>query len=370
MLKTPLKNALRSLRTRSGLRQQELAARVGVSRQAVIAIEQGKAEPSTGVSLRLARELGCTVEQLFQISERERPLEVDFAGVAAAGSGRRVALAKVGARWVAHALPADQPSSLLTAADGLLLGKPHGGRARVSPLRDPETLRDALVAVGCDPALGLVSARLSERGARLTWLHAPSEAALETLARGHAHLAGLHLLDEESGLFNAPFVRQRFPGRSMAVVGLARWEQGFVVRKGNPLSIRSAGDLVRARLINREPGSGARVLLDRLLRKAGVRPALVAGYDSSAHGHLAVAQAVTLGAADVGIATRGAAQAHGLRFLPLSEERFDLVLPGEALDEASIGRLIETLRSRSFRRELGALIGYGVARSGDVEMLS
>ena len=105
-------------------------------------------------------------------------------------------------------------------------------------------------------------------------------------------------------------------------------------------------------------------------QKIRFTPPHLAGYDSSAHGHLAVAQAVTLGAADVGIATRGAAQAHGLRFLPLSEERFDLVLPGEALDEASIGRLIETLRSRSFRRELGALIGYGVARSGDVEMLS
>jgi molybdate-binding protein len=263
------------------------------------------------------------------------------------------------------------------AADGLVqarqeMRRPRGhrlsGTVQVRLLRGRAALRGNILVLGCDPALGLLSAWLSERrpDARVIWLHAPSMAALEVLAQGGAHLAGTHLLDERSREFNVPFVRALFPHRSTMVINLARWEEGFVLRSGNPLRIRKVEDLARAqvRWINREPGSGARRLLDRLLTKARLPPHRVNGYQRVAAGHLAVAQAVAMDAADAGIATRAAALANGLDFIPLTEERSDLVVPQELSGDPRIGRMVDALESRTFRRELATLDGYQVAQSG------
>ena len=266
-----------------------------------------------------------------------------------------MALANIAGRWVAHPL-ANDPS---IAADALAPGGATSLFA-VEPLRDEVLLRRNLLVLGCDPALGILAARLADRHARLRWLHAPSEAALEGLRRGHAHVAGIHLFDEETSRFNAPFVRRALPGASL--LPLARWELGFVVASKNPLGISEARDVVRrgVRLVNREPGSGGRKLLDRVLLRAGVRKP---GRDVLiACGHQAVAEAVALGAADVGVATRAAAEARDLHFLPLSEERFDLVLPAGALEDDRIGWLVDALASRTFRRELSALRGYRAAK--------
>lgn len=238
----------------------------------------------------------------------------------------------------------------------------------VVPLRDRGALRENILAIGCDPALGLLSAWLGERHpeSRVIWLHAPSMAALGILAQGGAHVAGAHLLDEESREFNVPFVRSFFPNRSMVVINVARWEEGFVVRPGNPLRIRFVQDVARPnlRFINREAGSGARRLLDRLLAKAGTAPAEVNGYERTAAGHLAVAQAVAMGFVDVGIAMRASSLAHGLDFVPLAEERSDLVLPQELCGDPRVGRMIDALESRAFRRELSSLGGYQLSESG------
>ncbi|GAC1340434.1 MAG: hypothetical protein NVSMB23_10730 [Myxococcales bacterium] len=375
---------LSRFRLARGLSQVELAARAGISRQALSALEAGRSQPSMAVALRLARELGKGVEDLFWLPE-EAPVaaELSQAVGGARGPGRggavargplRVALAEVGGRLVAHPLAADDPGSLLTAADGLLPAASTplraGAAVRVRPLRSRRAVRDNLLVVGCDPALSLLAARLPDRsaGSRLAWVHKGSLSALETLARGHAHLAGAHLRDEASGEFNVPAVHALFPGRAMILVTLARWEQGIAVARGNPLGIRRAGDFGRpgVRLVNREAGAAARALLDRLLRKAGVPPRSVAGYDRLAQGHLAVAAAVASGGADAGISTRAAALAHGLSFVPLEEERFDLVLTREGAADPRVGRLLETLRSKVLRRELGTLPGYSAARSGEV----
>ena len=340
-----MKNAVRQLRQARGLEQAELARLCGVSRQTVSSIERGRTDPSTALSLALAAALRCRVEDLFWLAEGGS-LEVEVAPPLAAGPrGSRAAVACIDGRFVAHALPADD---LATTADALLPAR--GRTARL--LRPAAALREGLLAVGCDPALGLLAAHLAPRQ-RLVWLQASSTAALRALARGQAHLAGAHLFDEE-------FIRAHLPGREVLVVNLARWREGLAVAPRNPKGIHGPEDLARVRIVNREPGSGARALLDRILEK---HPK---GYATVLASHAAVAQAVAMGAADAGVTTESAAIAHGLGFLPLSEERSDLVLPVELAAEPRGAQVLDTLRSRAFRRDLGAIKAYDTSESGEV----
>ncbi len=392
-----IRSTLRSVRHELRVGQQELAGKAGISRQALSELEAGRSCPSTAVALRLASALRCRVEDLFCLDEDTKKIQARWAtlangktlakprkdgppGLAQMPDARRtppsrVALGLVGGQWVAHSLSAEHPASTCIPADGLaqVLTRPrktdgHPRLVQVQPLRSRGALEQNILAIGCDPAIGLLSAWLGERhpDSRMAWLHAPSLSALEFLARGEAHVAGTHLLDEESGEFNVPFVRSLFPRRSMVIVNLARWEEGFVVHSGNPLRIRAVEDLAQAevRFINREVGAGARSLLDRLLGKAGAPPSTVHGYERIAAGHLAVAQAVSMGVADVGIATRAAAVAHALDFVPLTEERSDLVLSEDLSSDPRIQRLVDALESRAFRRELASLGGYQVSESG------
>jgi molybdopterin molybdotransferase/putative molybdopterin biosynthesis protein len=396
-----LHSGLRAARVKAGLQQRELAARVGVSRQALSALEAGTTVPSTSLALQLARALGCRVEELFWLGDDEAPFEADLVG-AGAGEDRRkrVAVAEVGERWVAHLLDGEGTGAAGTPADGLRAGR------RVRPLRAASALRRNLLVAGCDPALGLLGGHLAERfpQARLHWVEAGSTAALEMLARGEVNLAGLHLYDEESGEFNVAAVRAKFdcignpgrvpepsrdrhqptpsartrlgtPGRAsspapyaiiarpMRVVTLAAWEEGLVVAPGNPRRLRHVADLAqrKVRVVGREPGSGAQQLLVRLLARAGLRPSAI-DVVSQAHGHAALAAAVAAGAADTGIATRAAAVNHGLDFVPLAESRFDLVVP--AAEDERLDRLLDVLAGRPFKRDLGSVVGYGTARTG------
>lgn len=367
-----LDNALRRLRAHRGLSQRELGHRAGISRQALGALESGRSVPSLPVALRLAASLGASVDELFSLPEPATAVaRLARAAQGAAGAGReRVLLAEIEGLLVAHPLRAAGPLSLFAAADGVVeRARRRGAEVRVRPLRPRAALRERLLAAGCDPALSLLSGRLPDRApdARLSWLPSCSRGALAMLARGEVHLAGTHLRDEESGQFNVPAVRAAFPGRAMLVVALARWEQGLAVARGNPLGLRRPEDLARpgVRIVNREAGAGARAQLDAWLRAASIRPEQVAGYRRTAEGHLEVAQAVAGGGADAGVTTRAAAAAHGLSFLPLAQERFDLVLPLEAASDPRVDRLLATLRSRAVRRELGSLPGYSAADAGD-----
>ena len=361
-----LKTSLREKRQQAGLTQEELAARVKLSRQALNSIEKGHAGPSTQVSLLLARVLRCRVDELFWLPPAGGEVVAEAASQRAQRKDVRVALGFIEGSWIAHALEPGDPASLSLAADGLVLARDaNRGRARISLLGDEP--RDNLILCGCDPALGLLASRVAQTGTvRPLWLSFSSDSALLELSRGHAHLAGAHLFDEETGEYNVPFVRRAFAGKPMLVVTLAHIEEGFASRKGQ--GIRKVEDLARrgVRLINREPGAAARKLLDRVLHASGLPSAQLHGYGDLARGHLDVAQRIATGGADVGVVARAAAVAFGLDFTPLAQERFDLVLPKSLAADPRVLRLLETLEGRAFRRELASLGGYDADAAGRV----
>ena len=371
-------SALRDLRVKSGLQQRELAERVGVSRQTLGALEAGESVPATTIALDLARVLGCRVEDIFWLGEDESPLDAILVGrpeaqvQGAPAVRKRVAIAAVDERWVANLLDGESGATFV-AADGLLATgsrrEASKGSVRVRPLKESKVLRENLFCAGCDPALALLAGHMGERwsGGRLHWVETGSGSALDMLADRQVHIAGVHLFDEESGDYNVASVRQRLGGRAMVLINLAVWEQGLVVAAGNPKKIRGIADVARkgVRLVARESGTGSQELFKRLALEEGV-PRRALDVVVVANGHMALARTVAAGAADVGIATRAAAGCHGLEFLPLTEARFDLVIPRERAEDMRVRRLLDVLESPRFKRDLGSLAGYGTARTGQI----
>jgi len=362
-----LDNKVRLHRDDLGLSQQALADLVGVSRQAIVAIEGGRQVPSTSLSLGLARALRCTVEDLFSLSAGAG-LAARLAPVGREDQvGARVVLAEIQGRWAAHRLAGDAT----VAADGVVAARPSPRTAVVRPLTDAVELRRNVLVVGCAPILGALAQRVGSRhaDARATWLPGSSSSSLDLLEQGLVHVAGLHSPDGRPGADNLATVRHRFPSRRMLVINLTRWRQGLVVPAGNPLALRSGADLLRRglKLARREEGAGAYVLVQRLLAEQGADRAWLPG--PLASGHAEVAQLVRCGAADVGIAIEGVALAEGLDFIPLSEERFDLVVPADLAETAPVSRLLHMVEDPAFRAEMAELPGYDGALAGHATTL-
>lgn len=363
-----LESRVRAARLMKGLSQQELARRVGLTRQAVSAIESGRYIPNTAVALRLAQVLGCRVEELFGLVDTVALRTIHLAAPLPPDV-RRLAVVKVRGRFVGHPLTAERDlHEGFVSADGLLTR--GGASVQTELLTTPEHLERTALLLGCDPSLGILSAHLARRGSglRLLWLSASSQAALDALTRGEIHVAGSHLRDPQSGEYNLPHARRALVGTGGVVVAFARWEHGLVVAPGNPRGLRTVADLARpeVRIVNRDPGSGSRVLLDELLAQAGVPAEAVAGYDRIVSSHLAVARAVASGGADAGIGLRATARALGLDFVPLAEARFDLVIPRDQLEHPAVALLLELLQSYALRAELAVLPGYDVSRMGTI----
>jgi molybdate-binding protein len=205
-------------------------------------------------------------------------------------------------------------------------------------------------------------------GVEIVSAAASSKLALRWLAEGKVHMAGSHLEDPKTGEFNRPYLRTQFPGEDFTVVTFARWEEGLVVAPDNPKHLRSVDDLVRknVRFVNREPGSGSRGLLDRLLKKAGIERKKIRGYDQIAYGHLAAAYGVLSDSADACLATRSAAQTFGLAFVPLQSERYDLVMRKGAAGLPAIKAVLDVLHRATLRRKLEVLAGYDTSRTGTI----
>lgn len=360
-----LHNTLAGERERLGWSQARMAEAAGISRQSYAAIESGRSVPSTAIALRLSETLGRPVSELFRLPDRTEELRVSvWSGAVAPSPGHRVRLTRIAGRWIAHPLAeAHRPDGL---ADGRVESC-DGIEVRVGLFPEPPPPA-GLAVVGCDPAFGIVADALrGERGIEVSWTQRGSRSALLTLARGEAHLAGVHLLDTRTGTWNEALVRELVPFPCIRVA-FAVWEQGLLVRPDTRRQIGGVGDLGagRARLLNREPGSGSRALLDEALTEAGVDPSSVEGYSTAARGHLAVADGIAAGAADAGVAIRAAGQARGLEVLPLREEAYELVIPDHFLDLPSVASLLRFLRSPGVHAQVEALGGYDVAGMGTV----
>jgi len=190
---------------------------------------------------------------------------------------------------------------------------------------------------------------------------------LIALRQGIAQVASCHLLDAESGEYNLPYIRHLFPDRPVGLVTMAYRQQGLLVAPGNPLGIRSLEDLVRPEvtIINRNRGSGTRLWLDNQLAELGISPENVQGYGREVNTHTAVAEMISAGKADLGLGLQAAARGAGLDFIPLFQERFDLVAPQEQLGNHRLQPFFDYIQSRGFRNLLESLGGYDTLHTGD-----
>lgn len=354
-------NRVRELRQARGLSQIALADRSNLTRQSVHAIEAGRASPAVDVALRLATALDCRVEDLFggaSVTE-----EVVNAESVDASTAERVALAQIGGRWFAYGLVGETAG---LCADGLAaLGQRHSGEVKL--LRPLLEAAETVVLTGCAAGLGVLANRLNSRPGpgRFLWRPASNGEALRNLVDGKTHIAGIHLVDPVTGETNVVDVRSAKAAQPLVQITLGTWEQGLLTRRENKNQISSVTDLGRStlRLVLRESGSGARSLLEKHLHAIGCAERITRGNHLQVYGHLDVARAVAMGAADTGVASRDAALALGLRFMPLAVERYDLVLPLPMLTDPRIQRLLDSLTSRSLRAELTAL-GYDPQLTG------
>ena len=370
-MKPRVENRLAQIRKSRGVGASDLARRVNVSRQTIYAIEAGTYVPNTEVALNLARELEVTVDELFSLQtsgSQKSPgsLATEILSAEAPAKGQPVRICQIGSRWVS--VPVSASPYYMPEADGIIKRTGRtSGRADLVVFAKDEAAQKRLVLAGCDPATGLLS-RMVEKisGVEVVSAAASSKLALTWLAEGKVHIAGSHLEDAKTGEFNLPYLRKQFPGEDFSVVTFARWEEGLILAAGNPKGMRKIEDLARknVRFVNREPGSGSRGLLDKLLEKAGMDAQKVQGYDRIAFGHLAAAYCVLSRDADACLATRSAAQTFGLDFIPLRSERYDLVMRKRTADLPAVKAFLDVLQRATLRRKLEVLAGYDTSETG------
>jgi len=330
-----------------------------VSRQAVSAIEAGLSDPSLRVALTLGRALDLTVEELFGPAMPEPSVPVR-ALAPLGGEGSRVSLAPMGDAFVALPLSgATATRAGFAPADGRV-----SGPQQAVPL-GPD--RPTLLVAGCDPALPLLELPLSllDPPVKFLWWPCASQEALRLAAAGLVHAAGAHLRGR-SGDYNTGAARELLRDGA-DVIRFCSWREGLVLRREHAARVGDVAGVVSAslRLVNREPGAEARRVLDRELARLGVSGPSLAGYHTSATGHLEVAAAIAAGLADVGVASEPAALAYGLSFVPLTAERFDLVIPLGMTGTREVQGLLRILSSSWLLGQLAGLPGYDVSQCGE-----
>lgn len=266
----------------------------------------------------------------------------------------------------------------LVRADGILRvpssseGLQAGQEVEVSLVRSREEIKNTLVCIGShDNALDILANILKKNHPSFSFssAHVGSMGGLIALKKGEAHLAGAHLLDEQTGDYNVPFLQRLFPNRPVVLVNLVYRQQGLLVKRGNPKGITGFADLIREEVgfVNRQPGSGTRLLLDKHLRELNITPSLIKGYEREEYTHMSVASAVLTGLADAGLAVYSSAKALGLDFIPVADERYDLAIPAELLETGMLRILLSIIREdREFRSVVESLGGYDTRDMGKV----
>lgn len=344
---------------------------VGVSRQTISGVESGQTALSVTVALKLAKALGCGVEDLFWLDQDQVTVEAVPTASMATGVPSRVSVARIGGYWVAHPLVGNDAFRMeLIPADGEATRQADQETITVTLLDEPTKLLNTVVVAGCSPALSLW-ARAAERwhpNLRVQLTFANSAASLERLMRGEVHIAGVHLYCPKTQTFNVPFVRRVLQKQTALIINLGVWEEGLLMAPGNPKGIQGIADLARddVSIINREPGAGSRALLEQALAEAGLSLQQVLGSDRTASSHQAVAQAIATGEADVGVSAASVAAMFNLEFLPLRQSHYDLVTLKPYLEEAPVQQLLGTLSHRRVISQLEILGGYDTQFTGEV----
>jgi len=290
----------------------------------------------------------------------------------------RVRLGYVGERLIAS--PLGRGSGIVTSfmkADGVIEVPQgieeykRGGAVSVRLLREDEELRRSLVVVGShDPLLDELAdlLRMEPGGFSMCSAHVGSIGGLLAVRRGEAHLAGTHLLDEETGEYNVAFARKMLPKGGARLVECVKRTQGLMLPRGNPRGVRGFEDLARGglRFVNRQKGSGTRVLTDYLCRENGMDSSMIRGYGREEFTHNSVAALVAAGSADAGMGIFSAAKLHGLDFVPVCLEQYDLLIPDHSWGLPKVQTLLRVMASEAFRWRLEALGGYVFERPGTV----
>jgi len=365
-----IENNLAKFRLKRGLTAIELAKKINVSRQTIYAMETGTYTPNTLLALKLAQALDAKVEDLFRLEQAEEPARVETAELLPANQdpqpGLPVQLCDVDDRLVA-VLPAPTAWSLPPADAVLVAAGKNRAKARVQLFHEERQFRKRILIAGCDPGISVLLRHLQREGVEAVVAYRNSSQSLDLLKQSLIHVAGSHLRDETTGESNLPAVRKQFPKGSVAVISYAIWQEGIVIARGNPKGIKGVEDMARKDvvIVNREPGSGSRLMLDSHLQRAGIAPQRIRGYRETAAGHLPAAWQVKSGLADCCLATKTAACVFGLDFIPLESERYDLVIQKRNLSHPAVQILLDTLGRTAFRRELEGLGGYDTRIAGD-----
>ena len=292
----------------------------------------------------------------------------------------RVRLGYVSDRLIA--MPLSRGSGVVASfmkADGIVeiprgvVALEGGDSVNVRLLKHTDEIRRSIVAVGShDPLLDELSEllRVMHGDVFMASSHVGSMAGLLAVRKGEAHMAGTHLLDVATGGYNESFVRKFFAEGGVRLVECVRRMQGFIVPKGNPLGIAGVSDLARDKLryINRQNGSGTRILIDYLCGENGVDKSSIHGYENYDYTHTAVAARIASGSADVGLGVFSAAKLFDLDFVPVCREQYDLLIPDHAWDLPMVQKLLDVLKSDRFRQRICALGGYDLESPGEVRL--
>jgi putative molybdopterin biosynthesis protein len=291
----------------------------------------------------------------------------------------RVKVGVIGNKYIAT--PVGRGAGLLMSlvrADGIVKIPANtealsaGTEVEVELIRNRNEIKNTIVCIGShDNTLDILANAIKKNYPEfsLSSAHVGSMGGLMALKKGEAHLAGTHLLDEQSGEYNIPFIKRLLPDRKVILVNLVYRQQGLLVRKGNPKNIKGFEDLIRDDIIfiNRQSGSGTRLLLDKHLKELGINPYMVKGYDREEYTHMAVASAVLTGLADTGLAVYSSAKALGLDFIPVANERYDLAMPHEFMDTEMVQVILEIIRNNEeFRQTVESLGGYDIRDMGKI----
>ncbi len=346
-----LDDRFRLARLARGLSQGALADMAGVTRQSISGIESGRWSPSLEVALALAGALDTTIEDLFGKAPTLPSLKARLAAPALAPS--RLLLSEIAGRHVGFPLVGDSGfvpgfRPALAHSTGAH-GEPAGSIIETQPMA---ALRPTLAIAGCDPALALLAGPLERHrpANSLVWWACNNTAGRRLLRAGTVHAAAVHRRVDE---------RPRRPS-GHEVVGFAGWREGLVVSSRYAKSVHKLADALELglRLVNREPGSEARRLLDEALGELGAEPTTLSGYDTACSAHLLVASSIAAGLADIGVASEPAALAYGLGFVAWQEEICEVHVPRSLLGTPEIRALLNVLAGSELPAQLGAIAGY------------